>query len=126
MIQLPRRLQVGAEGLFDDHSSSRLAVHFLGRQPSRCDTLDDRAVEIRRRRQIKDSPGQYPAAAIEAIDEFFQAFITVGLVVATANVISVEANSSQTAWSLSPVRENSCTASRILSRKASWVISLRA
>ena len=86
-VKLPRGLQVGSERLFNDHASAPFAIGFLGYQPSRGDPLDDRTVEIRRRRQVKYPARQHPAVAIEAVDELLQALIAAGFLVAAANVI---------------------------------------
>ena len=71
-VEFPGRLEIRAKGLLDDHSSARLTVAFPGRQSDRRNLLDDRAVQLRRRRQVENPHGRDAAAAVESVDKFLE------------------------------------------------------
>ena len=88
-IELARGLQIGAEGLFDDHPRPALAGVFFSRQTDRSELPDHGGVEIRRQSQIEDPNRRHPAAAIEAADKILQLSVAVGFIVAAGNKIEV-------------------------------------
>ena len=85
-VQLPRGLEVAAEGLLDDHAPPARA--FLARQPSPTEPLDDGRKEIGRHGEVEEHVAPGPVAALHFLQELAE--LGIGLVVGELAGLVVE------------------------------------
>ena len=77
-VELARRGQVAAEGLFENHPPPDGAV--LLRQPGRAELLDDRRKELRRGGQVVEVVPLGAMRFVHLVQQFFEALVGLGIV----------------------------------------------